>query len=69
MRRTEIAPGAGERLAPGLTRQALLAPDRRAADGAQPGLNLSQGQPPRGDLGVPQAPRPPDAGYPLIPDS
>ena len=47
---------------PGLTRQALLAPDRRALDAAQPALNLSQGQPPRGDMGVPQALRPPEAG-------
>ena len=65
-RRTEIAPGAGERLAPGLTRQALLVPDRRALNGAPPGLNLSQGQPPRGDMGVPQAPRPPAAGAALL---
>jgi len=70
--RTEIEPGAGERLAPGLTRQALLAPDRRALDGSAPGLNLSQGQPAPAGLRdgasqVPLAPRPADASV-CLPD-
>lgn len=65
--RTEIEPGAGERVAPGLLRQVLLDAGRRAPDGGAPSLNLSQGQaPPRGPgsaaARAPLAPRPAEAG-------
>ncbi len=70
--RTEIEPGAGERLAPGLLRQVLLDAGRRVPDGGAPSLNLSQGQaPPRGPgsagAQAPLAPRPrPVRAGPLV---